>query len=209
MFRFSVSSDGLQLPHIWEGWVIIQGLLFERTIWFIVLLLLVEYALVVAWLRRRTPRLRAAMLIGLIVCIAVPLLQSLVTTSRERIALTCEAMVLAVEVGDVESLGSYVSESFATEGLDRDAFMARVRSALERSEVEDASLTIERIEITGSRAVVVFRVKCVISTDEYNGPFPSKWQVEFEQRGEQWLLVSVMPISTPTFPFNSLRQLIP
>lgn len=185
-----------------------QGLLFENTIWFVAVLLLAEYALLVMWLRRRTPQSRAAVLVGLVVCLTVPVLQRVVTTQRERITLICKSLVSAVEAGNVATIETHISKSFAADGLDRDEFIDAVRSALNQSNIEDVSLTIDNIVINAGSATVVIRVRCMLTTDEYSGTFPSKWRLSLKKEGDGWFVADVIPIRTPTFPVDRLRQLI-
>lgn len=169
--------------------------------------MLIEYGLFVAWLRRRTPRLRVAVQIGLLICVLVPLLQFLVTTQRERISAVCAALVKAVEAGDVAAIDSQVSDRFAAEDFDKESFMAFVRSGLERNEVEDATMRIESIEIDGNKATVVLMASCTVNSDFYQGPLPSKWRVIFMLEDGEWRMIDVTPVSTPSFPIDRLSDL--
>ncbi len=169
--------------------------------------MLIEYFLLVAWLRRRTSRLRLAVVIGLAICIAVPLLQQFVTTDRERIVTACEAMVQAVDVGDLPTIDAHLSAKFSTEEHDKESFMAFVGRRLERHEIEDAKLTIRSIEINGLNAVVVIRVDCTVDSNSYQGPLPSSWELTFEQEGDEWRMISVKPIQIGPQKFTRLSDL--
>ena len=147
------------------------------------------------------------MLIGLLVCILVPLLQFMVTTERERLSVVCDALVKAVDVGHVAAIESHVSGSFDAEGYDKEGFMEFVSRGLERADVENASVKVDSIEINGSKASVIIFADCLINTDGYSGKLPSKWRLTFEKTGDAWKLIEVTPISTPLFPYTRLRDL--
>ncbi len=191
-----------------EGGIpIVQSLLFEQSYWLVGLLVLIEYFLLVAWLRRRTSRLKWAVLIGLVVCVAIPLLQKFVTTDRERIAIVCEAIVHAVDTGDLAGIETHVSARFSAEAYDKKSFMAYVERSLGRHDVEDLKLTIKNVEINGETATVRIGVQFTSNSDYYQGPIPSIWELKFERDGEDWQLIYVRPIQIGTRKLSSLSEL--
>ena len=149
------------------------------------------------------------MLVGLTLCILLPAVQMLVVTDRERIRLVCQAMVDATEAGDIEAIGEHVAPNFNVRGLDRKAFLDGVGKALNRTHVEDASLSHVEIEVAGNRATVQFNVRCrVIAPQDVEYVPLSAWTAIFERHNGQWQMIAVDPRSTPFFPFSRLEELI-
>lgn len=148
-----------------------------------------------------------AVLIGLAICIAIPLLQSFVTTDRERISTVCVAMVQAVEAGDVAGIETHVSARFSTEEYDRRSFMDYVERSLERHDLEDMKVTIKNAEISGATATIWISVKFTSNSDYYQGPLSSTWELKFERDGEDWKLIYVRPVQIGTMKFNRLGEL--
>ncbi len=131
----------------------------------------------------------------------------MVTTERERLSIVCDALVKAVDVGDVAAIELRVSDSFDAEGYDKESFMALVNRGLERVDIEDASMTGDSFEINGSHAVVIIRADCFVNMEGFHQRLPSKWRLTFEKIGDEWKLIEVTPISTPVFPYNRLHDL--
>ena len=168
-----------------------------------------QYVLLVIWLRRRTPRARRAALIGLVVCIAAPVLQKLVVTNRERLRMVCQALVDATEKGDMEALGEHIAAAFDVRGIDRDALLAAADRTLSYFHIENAILGKVETEVTGSRATASFSARCnLITADDVHAYQPSFWIARFELVDGRWQMIAVDPRRTPSFPFNRLEDLI-
>jgi hypothetical protein len=184
-------------------------LLFESPYLLIPILVIVEYILLVTWLRRRTPGSKRAALIGLLICVAAPIAQYLVVTHPERLRAACAAMVEAAERGDTDAIAQRVAPNFAVRDIDRERFLRGVEQALSRWHVEDAGMRNARIEVSGNRATVSFTVTCrVIATDEVLSGVVTAWTTTFEWIDGKWLLVAVEPKETPLFPMRRLEDII-
>jgi hypothetical protein len=183
--------------------------LFENPYILITILAIVEYILLVAWMRRRTPGAKRAALIGLLLCVAVPIMQQLVVTHQEQLRTACETMVEAAEQGDVATIAQRVAAGFAVRDIDRERFLRGVENALTRWHIEDASMGNVQIEVTGNRAAVTFNVTCrVIATEEVVTGVVSAWTTTFELIDGQWMLIAVEPKETPLFPVRRLEDMI-
>ncbi len=187
----------------------IQRFFLESPWLLIPVLVVIEYVLVVIWLRRRTPRSRWAALIGLVLCILLPVVQKLVVTQRERVTLVINSMVDAVSAGDVAALAEYVSPNFNTANTDRAGFIAGVRDTLQRYTVEEPRLRDLQITVDGDRATTQFGIVCrILTPQESVANYPSAWEVVFELNDGEWQMISVEPRPTRLFPYERLQQLI-
>ena len=187
----------------------IQSFLFESPWLLIPALAIIEFFLLSGWLRKRTPGSRRALLIGLALCIALPLLQKLVVTRREEVRSVCMELVQATEDGDVNTIADRVAPAFQVREIDRDRFVEGVTKTLTNSSVEHPRLHGMRVVIDGDRAEVHFVVTCRIVTPEgMEGGVPSAWEVIFQRINDQWLMIAVEPRATPLFPFDRLEQLL-
>lgn len=122
--------------------------------------------------------------------------------------MVCASMVQAIEDGDVRAIGGHTSASFNSADMGKAEFLDRVEAGLNGSEFEDASVTVENIEIENGRSVVVLRVKCTMISNQYEGPMPSKWRIEFARSGDHWLMIGVQPIRVGSYEFNDIRDII-
>ncbi len=168
-----------------------------------------EFFLLSSWLRKRTPGSRKALLVGLLVCIVLPVIQKLVVTQREQVKNVCQELVDATEQGDVDAIARRVAPEFAVREIDRDRFLEGVKSVLTSSRVENPSMHSFKVTVEDDKAEVTFVVSCRIVTREGMEPgVVSSWRVIFQRVGEEWLLIYAEPKSTPLFPFDRLEQLL-
>jgi hypothetical protein len=187
-----------------------RAVLFEQPLYLIPILVAVQFVLIRVWARRRTVRTARAVWIGLTVAVLLLVMQALVVTHRERVILICRAMAAAVEDGDVSAIASHVAERFAAEGYDQTAFVSRLTDTLTRVHVEDAKLSAFAVTVEGGRtARAVFTASArLIFPESTTYRSASRWEVHFERIAGAWRMVSVKPISTPTFPFARLREVL-
>jgi hypothetical protein len=188
----------------------LRAVLFEQPLYLIPILVIVLFVLVRVWARRRTARTARAVWIGLAVAVLLLVMQALVVTHRERIVLVCRAMATAVQDGDVPAIASHVADGFEAEGYDKTAFVSRLKQTLTRVHVEDAKLGGFEVTVEGGRtARAVFTASArLILPDSVTYRSASRWDVHFERISGVWRMVSVKPISTPTFPFDHLRDVL-
>ncbi len=148
------------------------------------------------------------MLMGLVVCVAVPAMQRLVVTSREQVKDVCLSLVKATEAGDVKGIGRHVAGDFRVHEIDRSRFLEKVAATLTRFTVEQARLGGIEIVVSEGEAVAEFRVSCrIIGPEDVEGNVPSAWRLRFRLTGDQWQMTSVEPLPTPLFPYDRLEQL--
>jgi hypothetical protein len=148
-------------------------------------------------------------LIGLVVCLAAPVLQKLVVTNRERLCMVCQALVDATEEGDIEALGEHIATTFDVRGIDRDALLAAADRTLSYFHIENATLGKVKIEVTGNRATASFSARFnLITPDDVHPGQPSFWIARFELIDGRWQMIAVDPRRTPSFPFDRLEDLI-
>lgn len=186
----------------------LRAVLFEKPLYLIPILIVVQFVLVRVWAARRTARTARTVWIGLAVAALLLVMQMLVVTHRERITIICRAMATAVEDGDVPAIASHVADGFDAEGYDKTAFVSRLKQTLTRVHVEDAKLSGFEVTVEGGRtARAVFTASArLIFPESVTYRSASRWELHFERVSGEWRMVSLKPISTPTFPFSHLRD---
>jgi hypothetical protein len=168
-----------------------------------------ELALIRSWLNRRTPRSKRAAQVGLLLAVALPTIQALVVTQRERIDGICGATVRAVQAGDVPGVAVHVAAEFREGDIDRELFLRRVKDTLTTYKVDHARVLGLDISVHGETAEAVLRVVCtVVTRDELLTNTLTAWDVRFRRRDGTWQMVGVRPRPTPQFPFDRLEQII-
>jgi hypothetical protein len=167
------------------------------------------YVVLVIHLRRRTSRTRKALLVGLALCLGLPVLQWLVVTPRERIRLVCADMVRAVENNDPAGIEGHIAQSFRVRAIDREQFVAALRSTLKAYDVEGTGLKLDECKVADGRAEVRLRVTGRIVADESYDLGPGMpWTLQFVEENGAWKLQAAEPRSTPIFPFNRLEDVL-
>jgi hypothetical protein len=168
-----------------------------------------EYILIVMWLRRRTKGARRAALIGLALCIILPIVQKLVVTQREQLRAITETLIDAAENGNVQVIARRIDRNFRVGDIDHDRFIEGVKRVLTQIKIEDARITGFHVEVDGDTAKIELGVMAqIITRQEFSGQQPTSWTLTYVRTDRGWMLTAVEPRSTPLFPYDKLEQII-
>jgi hypothetical protein len=185
-------------------------LLFERPVYLVPVLLVVQFVLIRQWAQHRTDRARRTMIIGF-VCIPLLLaLQAVIKTDREQLIALCRALARHAEEGDVDAIGRLVAPQFETEGWDRDDLLGRVEEALKKVHPENSKLSAFQLTFEGAdRATIQFLASArIYGQYSSGGRQPSRWEIRLRRDGGEWKIFFLSPRETIGFPFNSWRELL-
>lgn len=167
------------------------------------------YVLLVVHLRRQTPRTRRALIIGLLICIALPIVQAIVKTPRERIAAVCRALIAAVEKQDARGVDAHVARTFQVRAIDRKAFMEGVERRLREYQIENALLHLDEVRVDGDKAVARFRVTArFVTQDGFDATGVLPWTVEFIKEDGQWRIQAAEPRPTQWWQVTKLEEVL-
>ena len=137
-------------------------------------------------------------------------MQKLVVTRSEQVRAVTEALVAATEDGRVDLIAKQIRSDFHVGEFDRASFISGVESALTFTKVENARITGFDVEFSGDTATVSLGVIAqFIGRQEFSGMQPTSWTLTYELTDGEWMLTAVEPRSTPVFPYDDLRQVIP
>lgn len=187
----------------------IKSILFESPLLLALLWFPLQVGLLVYWSRTRTPRSVRAVWGGLAAVVLLLIVQSLVTTTRERLMALCERIANAAERGNAAAVVEHVSPRFRADDLDYDDFVALVERALQRT-------TVERIRFSHFRArkgengtvIAEFDASARIRrADAVSGTVPTRWRVTFEREGETWKILNAEALPAPFSPIDDLGDI--
>ncbi len=187
----------------------ISRVLFESPLLLMLCWAPVQVALLVAWSRTRTPASARRFWISLVVLPAMLLLQGIVRTDRERVIDRCRALAGFVTEGDIPSIQRSLSPDFLARRWDRDSFVDRVRSVLERNRIERPSLRAFDVSFPdGKTAVVEFTASAnVITSNGLSDRVSARFRLMFIKKGNDWLIQSIEIVPIPTSPIRSLDDI--
>ena len=148
----------------------------------------VQFALVAVWSWRRTSTTARVVWGGFA---ALPLLIGLsiwVVTPHERIVQLCEGLAGFVDDGNITAIDLRLTDDFALEDYDRQAFLARIERSLTDYRVDDPRLSSFRVELSDpDHGTVEFHASArVRSPDLVQDWVPSRWRLTVRQVGDEW-----------------------
>lgn len=152
-----------------------------------------ELLLIALWSWRRSRTWARAVWIGFAALPVLLAASSLVVTDRERIRAVCRDLADAVENSAPEVIERRLADDFESEGLDREAFIRRVRNALDRYKVWNVALHGLNVELlTDDAGKAEFRTTANVRGEGvvYEW-FASRWRLGFARRGDGWLVTRV------------------
>ncbi len=176
--------------------------IFFESLWLLaVVWFAVQFVLIAVWSWRRTQTAARAVWIGFA---ALPLLIGLsvwVVTPRERIVQLCEELGGFVDDGNVTAIGLRLTDDFALEDYDRQAFLARVERSLTEFHVDDPRLSGFRVELTDAdHGTVQFHASAhVRSPDLVYDWISSRWRLTVRKVGDEWRVskIEALPSGPP------------
>ncbi|MCH7700262.1 MAG: nuclear transport factor 2 family protein [Planctomycetes bacterium] len=180
-----------------------QALLFERPAYLIPAVVLAELVLLLIWRRWPTPATRQAARLGLILFPLMIVVQSLVTTDRERIVLVCRQLASAVEDADTDRLADYLSDDIIAQSaqetaLNKAALLARLSDMLNKYHVEELRLRDIDVEFGESIVRVRFRAICrVVAKSSIYPRIVTLWLLRLESVDQGWRVSHIQQLRSP------------
>jgi hypothetical protein len=184
-------------------------LLFDNTFTVAALGLVIASALLVRRLIRGESAFGKTIVLIVIATAALVAADWFIETPRERIASICHDLARLVDDGDVKEIERRLASDFATDGMDREAFLDRLNTALSRMRLDQVRIRNVNITLESERqSSATFNANCnVRSADGFAAALPSRWRLRFAKHGEQWLLQQAESIPVPPLnlrnPFSS------
>ena len=189
-----------------------QALLFERPAYLIPAVVLAELVLLLIWRRWPTPATRQAARLGLILFPLMIVVQSLVTTDRERIVLVCRQLASAVEDADTDRLADYLSDGSTAQSaqgtaLNKAALRARLSQLLSKYHIEELRLRDIDVELDESTVRVRFRAICrVVARSAIYPRMVTSWLLHLESVDQGWRVSRVQQIRSPVIGLDLLSD---
>ena len=180
-----------------------QALLFERPAYLIPAVILAEVALLLIWRRWQTPSARQAARMGLIVFPMMIVVQSLVTTDRERIVSVCRQLASAVEDADADRLADYLSSDIIAvsaqgSALNKTALLDRLSDLLNKYHIEELRLRDIEVEFDELTVQVRFRAVCrVVAQSSIYPRVVTSWLLRLELVDQDWRVSHIQQIRSP------------
>lgn len=163
------------------------------------------------WSIRRTPRSARCFWFGLGCWPVMILISRFTVTERERIARLCWTMAGEVEQGAVDSIAGRLTADFESQGLDREAFTARMADTLSRNRVDDVAL--RRVNVVlpdDDEAEAELHATCMVqSADLPYELFVSDWRVHFRRQNHEWKVRGIELLAGPGNARIGIRDLLP
>lgn len=139
---------------------------------------------------------------------ALFIMQSLVVTQREQVRVQLRAFVDAFVAEDAAAAGAIVSESFDSEGMNREDFLQHVRGWFELIDVRDPRFSRRDITIDGRRATLHLAVSATVSIRGETGQTHfGVWMFDWWLEDGAWRISGIRPVSIDMQPITSLNQL--
>lgn len=182
--------------------------LFESPFWLGVFSFLLFAVVLFARPRWSASAARYSLPATLAAIVLLFVIQSFVTTQRERILQALDALVAAVEHRDIAALRSVMSPRYQSEDMGQEDIVACIGSVLRRIKIQDTRLARRDVTIDGGRAEMILAVRATVSTRGGVGEFHSgRWRISWLNEPGGWKIIALRPETLDNYPIDSLRTL--
>ncbi|MFQ5425209.1 MAG: nuclear transport factor 2 family protein [Phycisphaerae bacterium] len=170
----------------------------------------VLFATAVLGRRRWTGTARAYALPGVMVLTVILfVLQWAVVTDRERILAALDGFVAGIAAEQTPAWARFIDDGYEGGGLDRDAVVALIESALTSVNVYDTRLRRRDVTIDGDRADMVLGAVATVRVRGGAGAFHTgRWRIGWARAVEGWRIRSIRPEMIDTMAVGGLKELI-
>jgi len=168
----------------------------------------VLFAVVLLTRNRMNDSWRARSLPGvLLLIVGLFVLQSLVTTDRERIRGALDQFVAAITAKDAAGIGRCVADSYNEDGMDGPAFTQFVVDALKDVDIYDTRLGQRDVTVDGDAATMRLGATATVRIHGGAGEMHvGYWNLRWVRQGDQWRIAGIQPVTIDTIPFHSLHE---
>ncbi len=178
--------------------------LFEDTFWMVLSLVPVVFVLWGVWYRTRSRASSRALMVGLSASALLLVVQWWVVTDREKLERTTRLLSSAVEHHDIDGVVALVDPNAKFDGgYDREQFKEHLSYLLKKYEVENPSVGGFVVDINGTQASIRCSASCRVTTREWSGTVPSRWELTFKLRSGQWLVTDLKPLKIAGRTYSS------
>lgn len=186
----------------------LRYVLLESPLWLILFALIAE--LVVLWLHQRrgwsswwppfvVPTLAVLLL----------LVQWLVVTDEEALRAMTRRLATAIDEPDLDAFLAEVDTEFAAGDLTRETLREALYRFLERSDIEQASVSAFEITVNGDEATVDFRGRARVEAGDAGiREYIGRWRLECVRRSDGWRVRSVEHLGSPVIGNTPLERLL-
>lgn len=151
---------------------------------------------------------RTALPVTLAIIVSLFILQSLVTTQRERILHAWDAFTDAIEQKDLATLRRTLGTDYDSEDMDHEAIARFIESALESVDIRDVRLRRREVTIEDERAEAIIGGTATLRLrGEIGQIHVSRWRIGWSLEGDAWRIVSIVPEAIDGRPIHSLVTL--
>ncbi|MBW7905971.1 MAG: hypothetical protein LC135_10705 [Phycisphaerae bacterium] len=171
-----------------------------------IVLVLINFALLVAWRRGGSPRPLLSSLGASAILLVV---QALVVTQRERAGLVLAAIERDLVVGRLGALDAALAADFETQGVGRAEFLAMAAEALRHVRVT----WLRRTELAlapadGEGFAVEAAYIADLDARDYRGTLRSRWRIAFARREGRWRITTIEPLRIDGVTDNDWKRLM-
>jgi len=189
---------------------VVSGLFLESPVKLIVLMVVVNGLLILAWSTKRTRLTRRVLCGGGALTVILLVVQYIVVTPSEQVIALCHELADLTQEGDVRGIERHLADDFESIDLDRAGFIQRIERTLSRHHPEEARLRHFVFDMSDTGlAVVTFDVTCRIVTSEFSEQgVHVRWRLTFRRKGNVWRVTRIEALPTASLPINNLRDLL-
>ena len=172
--------------------ILFESLWLLAIVWFAV-----QFVLIGVWSLKRTSTTARVVWGGFA---ALPLLIGLsvwVVTPEERLVQLCEELAEFVDEGNLTAIGLRLTDDFALEDYDRQAFLAHVERSLTQYRVDNPRLSSFGVKLSDAvHGTVEFHASArVRSPDLVYDWVPSRWRLTVRRVGDEWRVSRIEALS--------------
>ncbi len=164
-------------------------ILFESPLKLLIALALMLAVLATIWWFRPTKTTGWVAVGGMLLSAVLLIVQQVVVTDREQIALLLDEIALAVDAERLQAVGSALADDCDIDGMDKPTVLAELASAFERSEFDEIKVVRATITVDGDAAAARVRVHGRVRAPDWPYDYNmTTWEVQFVRSDRGWLV---------------------
>lgn len=126
---------------------------------------------------------------GMLLAVALLILQQVVVTDRERIRLLLDDIALAVDAERLAEVEAALADDCDIDGMDKQRILSELASAFEQSEFDEIKIVRADITVDGDAAAAVVRVHGRVRAPDWPYDYNlTSWEVQFVRSERGWLV---------------------
>lgn len=157
-------------------------------------LVIVLFVLLVHWRRTLRPK---PLIIGLILAVALLIVEAAVVTQREHADFAMQRIETAVLESKPQGIDAELSDQFLVDPprMDRALFAERVQSYMQQIDVRTLRrLKLQVTESASEAFTCELSYLADIAARNFSGTVTSRWRIRFVREAEGWRIVNIIPV---------------